>query len=74
MQVNIKSLNGQEMILEVHHVIENCEGIYVAKDANGTVFTYKSGEPIKFNTASRTGMGYLGEVEYIYQSVGYTHD
>lgn len=71
MKVQIKLFTGNEKILDVHQVIKDCVGFYIAKDTDGTVLTYESGEPIKLNIASRMGKGLLGNIDCTYEMLGY---
>lgn len=74
MEVKVKSLYGHEKVLTIHHVIERGEGFYVAKDTDGNMLSYECGSPIKFNVASRQGMGLLDGVQYTYQVEGYLNE
>lgn len=71
MKVRIKSLDGIEETLSIQRVIVGSEGFYVIKDGNGYIFTCENNQPIKFNTASREGIGFFNGIEYRYIVEGF---
>ncbi|WP_327858639.1 hypothetical protein [Acinetobacter guillouiae] len=72
MKVKIRSVNGVEEILDIVKIKEDSEGIYIAQNSQGQIFTYVDGKPIVFNKIiSRTGSGFINGNEYTFEIEGF---
>lgn len=62
-KTDVPVASGSQMI--------SLKGVYIAHDEHGVVLMGKNGNPIEFNTAERTGVGFLNKVECTYIVEGY---